>query len=109
MNPNDILTLYVAYTSTKGGKRRPVLIVKTTSDTVFLYRITSKYKNKSSKIKNVYYPIGKWREAGLKKESYIDIGTLIEVEYSLLSNTKKIGTLIETDQNGLAEFIQKKS
>lgn len=106
MKTNDIIIIYVAYTGTSGGKRRPVLVVKDLSGIVYLYRITSKYVNKSEKIKSSYYPIEKWKDSGLKKKSYIDTGSLIEVEEHYLYNTKSIGRLSILDQIGLAEFLK---
>ena len=46
MKTNDLISLYVSYVETNGGKRRPVLIRKVSAQTVEAYKITSKYKNK---------------------------------------------------------------
>lgn len=52
MRTNQIYTAYVSWGS--DGKRRPVLIVEDKNKNVFCYRITSKYKNKSERIKKGY-------------------------------------------------------
>lgn len=55
-----------------------------------VFRITSKFANKSSTIKKQYYEIKDWKEAGLKKPSWIDIGEAISFDLKDL-NPKRIG------------------
>ncbi|WP_125713590.1 MazF family toxin-antitoxin system [Companilactobacillus kedongensis] len=102
---NDIAIVYVNYVTSKGGKRRPVLIVGLDDKSVYLYRITSKYKNKSEGIKKLYYPIIDWQKSGLDMQSYVDIGSSIEVDIKYLSNIKSVGYLQKSDQIGLSDFI----
>ena len=63
MRTNQIYTAYVSWGS--DGKRRPVLIVEDKNKNVFCYRITSKYKNKSERIKKNYFPLMDWKIEGL--------------------------------------------
>ena len=70
-----------------------------------VFRITSKFANKSSTIKKQYYEIKDWKEAGLKKPSWIDIGEAISFDLKDL-NPKRIGTLTTKDIESLAVFIQ---
>ncbi len=65
MKPNEIVTIYVAYAQGNGGKRRPVLIVGVYPKTFLLYRMTTKYIDKSRRIQAQYYPLKDWRTSGL--------------------------------------------
>ncbi|MGY2665423.1 type II toxin-antitoxin system PemK/MazF family toxin [Enterococcus faecium] len=76
MKPNEIVTVYVAFTDKNGGKRRPILVVSDKEDRVEFFGITSQYEKKSDQIKRVYFPIAEWEKAGLKKQSWIDVGSL---------------------------------
>lgn len=103
MKINDVYTAYVSWPG--GGKRRPVLVLGYDNRVVRVFKITSKFDKKSDAIKKYYYPINQWREAGLKKKSYIDT---IRKENLSLEKVKfvKIGSLQIVDKNGLAAFIE---
>lgn len=103
MKTNDLISLYVSYVETNGGKSRPVLIRKVSAQTVEAYKITSKYKNKSDYIKQQYYPIKEWQAAGLRKPSWVDIGNLYRFPKRGLT-FKGIGHLSKRDQNEIADF-----
>jgi hypothetical protein len=51
MRTNDLISLYISFVETKGGKSRPVLIRKVSELTIQAFKITSKYQNKSAYIK----------------------------------------------------------
>ncbi len=57
MNKNDLVTVYISFTNGSGGKRRPVLVLKDGLNELLLYKITSKYINKSERIRQQYYSI----------------------------------------------------
>jgi len=105
MKKNEIITVYIAYTLGKGGKRRPVLVAKLLGDSVFLYRITSKFQNKSNAIKAFYYPIVDWEKAGLRVQSYVDTGSLVEVSKDQLGLISQVGLLSGLDIEGLRMFL----
>lgn len=105
MKINEIYTAYVRWKS--GGKRRPVLIIYDEQKRVFCYKITSKYKNKSEKIKRNYYKIINWSQSGLVKQSYVDIDQIVPLDKSKI-RFKFVGNLTLTDTKKLAEFIQKR-
>jgi len=107
IEPNDIVGIHVAYADGTGGKRRPVLIVDTRKESLRFLRLTSQYENKSSKIRKQYYPIKHWKEAGLKKPSWIDVGSVLTVNRTHLDSITKIGALDTDDIDGLAQFIKK--
>lgn len=106
MKRNEIVTVYVAFKD--GGKRRPILVVSDKKDRVEFFGITSQYENKSEKIKSVYFPITEWKEAGLQKQSWIDVGTLKAIPKSKENITfKKVGMLSVNDMKRLNRFIEK--
>lgn len=103
MKINDIYTAYVSWPG--GGKRRPVLILSCDDQVVRVFKITSKFHEKSAKIRKYYYPIQKWQDAGLNKQSYID--TICQ-ENLLLKDIKflRIGRLQLVDIEGLRNFLK---
>ncbi|RND43152.1 hypothetical protein FAM18110_02926 [Lacticaseibacillus paracasei] len=92
MRTNDLVSLYVSFVETNGGKSRPVLIRKVSEQTIEAFKITSKYQNKSAYIKQQYYPIKDWQAAGLKKPSWVDLGNIYRFPKAGL-NFKEIGHL----------------
>lgn len=92
---DDVVTVYVGYEENKGGKARPVLVVNTNYKYLDVYRLTTKYRAKSDYIKEQYYKVKKWREAGLYKQSWVDLGRLKQIPIRGV-NIKRIGSL-ETD------------
>jgi len=106
MNTNDVILVYIKFKDKHGGKQRPALLYSKHNNYIEIMSITSKYENKSEKIKRNYYPINNWREAGLKKESWIDIGNIHVFMKDTLRNINTIylGKLTEADEIGLAEF-----
>ena len=102
---NDVLILYIPFKDEASkGKVRPALLLQKTKSGIKVFRITSQYANKSPKIKRRYYEIKDWKEAGLNRPSWIDIGEAISFDLESL-NPKKIGTLSTKDIDSLAEFI----
>lgn len=102
--PNDILILFASFNDSKGEKKRPILVLKINSDSFYFFSLTTKYQNKSNKIKKQYYKIKKWKESGLLKPTYIDIGRIREISFQPELDFYKIGQLDSDDINGLAEF-----
>ncbi|WP_181356996.1 hypothetical protein [Lactiplantibacillus plantarum] len=103
MRTNDLISLYVSFVETNGGKSRPVLIRKVSEQTVEAFKITSKYQNKSAYIKQQYYLIKDWQAAGLKKTSWVNLGNLYRFNKAGLS-FKEIGHLSKLDQTEIADF-----
>lgn len=104
MRTNDLISLYVSFVETNGGKSRPVLIRKVSEQTVEAYKITSKYQNKSFYIRQQYYPIKDWKVAGLKKLSWVDLGNLYRFPNADIS-FQEIGHLSKLDQNKISDFV----
>ncbi|HAQ6469939.1 type II toxin-antitoxin system PemK/MazF family toxin [Enterococcus faecalis] len=108
MKPNEIVTVYVAFTDKNDGKRRPILVVSDKEDRVEFFGITSQYEKKSDRIKRVYFPISEWEKAGLKKQSWIDVGSLKAIPKSRENiSFKKVGMLSASDTKKLNRFIER--
>jgi mRNA interferase MazF len=109
MAVGDIYRIFVRFGSDtlEGKERYTVEIGKTNLTVVLLDSITSQYKDKSDYIKLQYYPIRDWRQAGLKKSSYIDIRSTMSFDFrEILKSGKLIGKLSTTDVKELTKFIQ---
>lgn len=105
MEPMDIYIADVPFDEGTGSKVRPALVIEVGSEKVVVFKVTSQYKNKSSQIKKLYYPIKEWEKAGLKKESYVDTHKLYRLAKKWIFSRKPIGKLTDTDRLGLFEFI----
>lgn len=104
MKSNDIAISFVQFTNSNTGKVRPLLLLQVKDDEALVFKITSKYENKSNAVKEKYYPIQKWKEAGLVKQSYID--TYSPAAFIPVDEIKRIiGTLQPVDVIGLESFL----
>ncbi|MCL2087961.1 MAG: hypothetical protein FWH14_00625 [Oscillospiraceae bacterium] len=103
MKPFDVLVTYIGWAN--GGKRRPVLIFKCVGEYVLIFRITSQFEVKSEAIRSRYFKINDWKQAGLDKQSYVDIGSLHRAKETVFSNAPGIGRLTESDKKRLIEFL----
>lgn len=72
MSIDTLYWAYVGFVNIRGGKVRPVLLLRHDVSKYIVLRVTSKYKNKSKFIQSQYVEIKDWREAGLVKPSWID-------------------------------------
>ena len=109
MAVGDIYRIFVRFGSDtlEGKEPYTVEIGKTNLTVVLLDSITSQYKDESDYIKLQYYPIRDWRQAGLKKSSYIDIRSTMSFDFrEILRSGKHIGKLSNTDVIELTKFIQ---
>ena len=53
MRTNDLVSLYVSFVETNGGKSRPVLIRRVLEQTVEAFKITSQYEKKLISSNNI--------------------------------------------------------
>ena len=98
MNPYSIHIAYVSWGHE--GKRRPVLVLSSDQKEVAVFQITSQYDSKSATIQSQYVPIDDWAQAGLTKQSYIDIGRIIDLPIATVQPTP-IGKLSKNDLSKL--------
>lgn len=106
MKPMDIYIADVPFDEGTGSKVRPALVIEVGSEKVVVFKVTSQYKNKSEKIKKMYYPIKEWEKAGLKKESCVDTHKLYRLAKRWIFSRKPIGKLTAIDRLGIFEFIE---
>ena len=105
MEPYNIFTTYISWNN--GGKSRPVLVYAINEELIRIYPITTQYENKSEKIKEKYFRINDWSQAGLDKQSYIDTGTRFTQSLTIFDKIEPIGTLTEEDKKRLIKFLSK--
>ncbi|MDR0299705.1 MAG: hypothetical protein LBI13_06440 [Streptococcaceae bacterium] len=108
MAAGDIYYLSIAFEQKDGAKMRyTVEIGQVQLGLILLESITSQYAKKSDFIKAQYYPIKDWCDAGLKKPSYIDIGSrhLLKLQ-EMIQNSQYTGQLSLQDLEDLALFIK---
>lgn len=109
----DIHNCYVEFVEGKVGKVRPILIMDWAtldSELVYFYKITSQYEEKSEQIKEMYYPIVKWQEAGLSKASYVDTFSIeaLRVDVLVAEASAPQGRLHDDDIAGFYKFVSKR-
>jgi len=102
MEPYDLHIAYVSWGH--DGKCRPVLVLSSDEKEAAVFQITSQYKNKSEAIQAQYISIDDWAQAGLSKQSYIDIGRIIDLPIVTIQPTP-IGRLSENDLHKLLYVI----
>jgi len=105
MAPFEIFITFISWGSS--GKSRPILVILINDDSLLAYPITTQYENKSDIIRAQYYKINDWMQAGLKKQSYIDTGTLIKLPLSAITNKNPIGRLTEAEKQKLLVFLNR--
>ena len=102
MKPYNLHIAYVSWSAS--GKRRPVLVLSSDDKEVAVFQITSQYENKSESIKAQYIAINDWQQAGLNKQSYIDIGRIVDLPITTVNPTP-IGKLSRKDLRNLLAVI----
>lgn len=105
-NPMEIYIADIPFEDSKSSKVRPALVMQIGQKNVGVFKITSKYQNKSSQIKRFYYPIKEWQAAGLRKQSYVDTHHIFNLPRNIVFKYKPIGKLTSNDIVNLFEFIQ---
>lgn len=105
-NPMEIYLAEIPYEDNNQVKYRPALVVSVLKNEVVVFKITSKYLNKSKKIKHYYYPIKDWQRAGLNKPSYVDIHRTFTLPQKIVFRKPPLGKLTTYDVVNLYKFIQ---
>ena len=110
MAAGEVYKIYVAYDkkSNDGKERYVVQLGKTQIEIgVSMSSITSQYDEKSEFVKEQYYEIKDWQQAGLKKKSYVDIRSKTTFTFvEVLRLGKCVGELTAKDMFGLMDFIK---
>ncbi|APX73318.1 hypothetical protein BTM29_03420 [Companilactobacillus allii] len=106
MRPMSIYIADIMFDDSIQSKRRPALVVDIYEKYVVVFKITSKYKNKSDNIKQIYYPIKYWKKAGLVKKSYVDVHKTYKVTRGVVFNHPPMGKLELVDVDDLYTFLK---
>lgn len=106
MEPMDIYIANVSFDEATVSKVRPALVIEVSQERVMVFKVTSQYQNKSAQIKRLYYPIKDWQQAGLKKQSYVDIHRLYRLDKKWVFSHQPIGKLTVVDRLALFNFIK---
>ncbi|USS93256.1 hypothetical protein M8332_06600 [Fructilactobacillus ixorae] len=107
-NTFNLYIAFVQFTDKHAGKTRPILIVRRSGNDFNYFPITSQYERKSLRIKQKYYRIIDWKQAGLNKQSYVDTNNLFSVPAYLIESKSPIGNLSDNDRESLLLFLQQK-
>ncbi|GHV41332.1 MazF family toxin-antitoxin system [Clostridia bacterium] len=100
--------IYIAFVSWgEGGKRRPVLILDENSNGVTVFNITTRYGAKRDKIRENYFLINDWQQAGLDKKSYVDTNKTVTLPLTAIERETPIGRLSAADEQLLLDFLAK--
>ncbi|MDT6980712.1 hypothetical protein [Levilactobacillus zymae] len=106
---NDSIMIHLPYTMTSKGQvkhfNRPALVLLLKNNRAIVFHCTSKFSTKTPAIQARYYKINDWLAAGLKKQSYIDVGRAYSINISAILRQHPIGKLTLNDQLGLQEFL----
>lgn len=106
LRPFQIYLADVPYDEKPGSTYRPALVMIPHVGQTRIYKVTTRYDDKSSEIKDVYYPIKNWKQAGLDKQSYVDVHKTYEVPTRKLTEKKLKGALTAEDSVRLVKYIK---
>lgn len=87
-----------------GSKSRPAMVIEFNDEVIKTYRLTTKYENKSDRIKSKYFEIIDWFRAGLEKPSWIDTVQAYELDRKKIK-IQIIGNLTDRDIVRLKDFL----
>mgnify|MGYP006364434097 FL=1 len=101
MEEFDIIIAKVPFEDSEDYKWRPVFILSVNGKAIKFLRITTKYDTKSDYIKNKYFEIIDYIEAGLNRQSWIDTFKA----YQLNDENFKIHVLGRLTENDFERFV----
>lgn len=100
----SILIARIEYADGTGSKSRPAMVIEFNDEVIKTYRLTTKYENKSDRIKSKYFEIIDWFRAGLEKPSWIDTVQAYELDRKKIK-IQIIGNLTDRDIVRLKDFL----
>lgn len=109
MEPMEVYIANIPFDKRNGSNFRPALVIEVERKLIVVFKVTSHYQNKSAQIKRLYYPIQMWREARLKKRSYVETHKLYRLNKNWVFSQRPIGKLTELDSLGLFSFIKQQN
>lgn len=102
----EIYLAEIPYEDRNQVKYRPALIVSVGEEDVTVFKVTSKYQAKSKQMKKYYYPIQKWNQAGLNRQSYVDTHRTFTLPQRIVFKRPPLGKLMLDDTVNLFELIK---
>ncbi|MFL2030255.1 hypothetical protein [Loigolactobacillus zhaoyuanensis] len=84
--------------------RRPVLYIRQSDTDYIVFRLTSKFSNKSAAKQKKYIKLTDWQAAGLPKQSWIDTIKIYKLPIATTKLTY-IGRLSTNDARHIADII----
>ena len=110
INTFDIFIAYITWggvvNEVGSGRKRFVLILEQTAGGVKVFNITTRYDGKNEIIRNKYFKINGWQQAGLHQQSYIDTNRTVTIPLSSIDVTHPVGTLTVSDVQKFIEFMR---
>lgn len=101
-----VYVVNIPYEDKSDSKIRPALVLSMSDGYIKLLKVTSDYDKKPEKIKELYYPIIEWQQAGLKKESYVDCHRTYNITTDYILRNKPVAKLTVKDKVGLHSFVK---
>ncbi|NJP39373.1 hypothetical protein HCN83_17515 [Bacillus luteus] len=96
--------MYIAYTRSEGGDRRPLVCFEDTGEIINGFEITKQKGNKN--YAQYRYELIDWKEAGCVVPSYVNLHPEDSKTLTKPDDIKYIGTLTERDQHGMNNKLQ---
>lgn len=95
---------YVKFSEIPGGKKRPVLVLRKDSKNYIVFRLTSKFENKSEYIKSKYVQVKDWKTSNLTKPSWVDTVRTYKLPIAT-TELEYIGNLTNNDLMAISNVI----
>ena len=102
----EIALTRVVFHDKSGSKIRPILVIRHSDNAVFALSVTSQYQSKSVSIRQKYFRILDWVEAGLKKPSWVDTITVLKFRANTLKDLRVIGELTQRVKIRFVKFYK---
>lgn len=104
LEEHEIILAEVPFQDVDETKWRPAYVLKLDDKLMFIYKITTKFHDKSNFIQSKYFEIIDWLKAGLREPSWIDTINIIRMPRD---DTKIhfIGYLTREDKKRLVVFL----
>lgn len=102
----EIALARVVFHDKSGSKIRPILVIRHSDNAVFALSVTSQYQSKSVSIRQKYFRILDWVEAGLKKPFWVDTITVLKFRANTLKDLRVIGELTQRDKIRFVKFYK---
>ena len=108
LSKNVIALVELVFDDGSGSKKRPAYLLKKDSDSLFVFKITTKFANKSPQMKEHYFEIIDTVYAGLNSKSWIDTYEIRTIPVSGNLKVYLLGMLSDNDFNRFEKYMLSK-